>query len=33
VTVVGTLHVELQKQDGVTVSVFTMEVEEVQERT
>ena len=33
VTVLGTLRVELQKQEGKTVSVFTMDVEEVQPRT
>ena len=33
VTVLGTLKVELQKQNGQTVSVFTMDVEDVQERT
>jgi hypothetical protein len=33
VTVLGTLRVELQKDKGQTVSVFTMDVEDVQERT
>jgi hypothetical protein len=33
VTVVGTLHVKLEKLNGEAVSVFTMEVDEVQERT
>lgn len=33
VTVIGTLHVELKKVDGEAVSVFTMDVDEVRERT
>ena len=33
VTVLGTLRVELQKQNGTTVSVFTMDVEDVQPLT
>jgi hypothetical protein len=33
VTVIGTLHVGVQKQNGQAVSVFTMDVDEVRERT
>ena len=33
VTVIGTLHIELQKVDGEAVSVFTMDVDEVRERS
>jgi hypothetical protein len=32
VTVVGTLHVKVEKQNGEAVSVFTMDVDDVQER-
>jgi hypothetical protein len=33
VEVTGTLHVKVEKQNGEAVSVFTMEVDEVKERT
>ena len=33
VTVTGTLHIKVEKQNGEAVSVFTMDVDDVRERT